>query len=136
MWTSVQQASTSTHGSNEPQSGFWNPTCEPYFWNDDVHKDIIDNCDRQDRINWEHKLEALANLLALAGSKWARTTLHGRHDTRYIKASRRMWEAHDAIDRHSQSWMTRVAEPSSAANDNSLGQAPNVSAPPTGEHNT
>jgi len=44
-------------------------------------RDIIDDCDRQDRINWECKLEALANLLALAESKRARTTLHGRHDT-------------------------------------------------------
>jgi len=75
------QASTSTNSSNKPQSGFRNPTDEPYFWNDDVHKDIINDCDRQDRINWECKLEALANLLALAKSKRARTTLHGWHDT-------------------------------------------------------
>jgi len=71
------QASTSTNSSNEPQSGFRNPTDEPYFWNNDVHKDIIDDCDRQDRINWERKLEALANLLALAESKRARTTYTG-----------------------------------------------------------
>jgi len=75
-------------------------------------------------------LEALANLLALAKSKRAKTTLHGRHDTRYIEASHRVWEARDAIDRHSQSWMTPVAKPSSADNEDPSGQAPNVSAPP------
>jgi len=101
---------------NKPQSGFQNPTDEPYFWNDDVHKDIIDDCDHQDCVNWERKLEALANLLALAESKRARTTLHRQHDTRYIKASLRVREAHDAIDRHSQLWTTRMAEPSSADN--------------------
>jgi len=76
-----RQVSTSTNSSNKPQGGLQNPTDEPYFWNDNVHKDIIDDCDHQDHINWECKLGALANLLALAEAKQARTTLHGRHDT-------------------------------------------------------
>ena len=124
--------STSTNSSNKPQGGFRNPTDEPYFWNDDVHKDIIDDCDRQDHINWERKLEALANLLALAENKQARMTLHGWHDTQYIDASHLVWEACDTMDQHSQSWVTCVAKPSSAANDESSGQALNVSAPPPG----
>ena len=127
-----RQASTSTNSSNEPQGGLRNPTDEPYFWNDDIHKDIIEDCNRQDHINWEHKLEALANLLALAEAKRARTTLHGWHNTRYIGASRHVREAHDAMDWHSQSWTTCVAKPGLATNDESSGQAPNVSAPPPG----
>jgi len=56
------QVSTSTNSSNEPQGCLWNPTDEPYFWNDDVHKDIIDDCDHQYRINWEHKLGGTSQL--------------------------------------------------------------------------
>ena len=48
-----RQASTSTNSSNEPQGGLRNPTDGLYFWNDDVHKDIIDDCDHQDHINWD-----------------------------------------------------------------------------------
>ena len=74
--------STSTNDSNEPQGGLWHPTDEPYFWNDDIHKDIIDICDRQYHINWECKLEALANCYApnrvWVRSDWGRTgTQHG-----------------------------------------------------------
>ena len=36
------------------------------------------------------------------------------------------------MDQHSQSWVTCMAEPSSATNDGHSGQTPNVSAPPLG----
>ena len=59
---------------------------------------MIDECDRQDHINWERKLGALAHLLSVAEAKWAIATVHGCLDTRYIKASRRVHNARDAID--------------------------------------
>ena len=55
-----------TTGSNEPRGDHRPLTNESFPWNDEFHKKIIDECDRQDRINWECKLEALAHLLSIA----------------------------------------------------------------------
>ena len=87
-----------TTGSNEPHGDHRPPTDESFPWNDEFHKKIIDECDRQDRINWERKLEALAHLLSIAEAKRAITTVHGRLNTCYIKANRHIRDARDAID--------------------------------------
>ena len=39
-----------TAGSNEPSSDHWTPTNEPYPWNDDTHRSIIEERDCQDHI--------------------------------------------------------------------------------------
>ena len=93
-----------TTGSNEPRSDCQPPTNKSFLWNNEFHKKIIDECDRQDRINWEHKLGALAHLLSVAEAKQAIATVHGHLNTRYIEASRRVHDTRNAIDRHSQSW--------------------------------
>ena len=131
-----------TTGSNEPHSDHRPPTNESFPWNDEFHKKIIDECDCQDRINWERKLEALAHLLSVAEAKRAITTVHGRLDTCYFEANRRICDAHDAIDQHSQSWAMRTTELNSIvpntgtehapANDSGPEQAPTTSAPPPG----
>ena len=131
-----------TTGSNEPCGDRRPPTDESFPWNDEFHKKIIDECDRQDRINWERKLEALAHLLSVAEAKRAITTVHGRLDTRYIEANRRVRDEHDAIDRHSQSWAMRTTEPGSIvpdtgtehapANDSGSEPAPAMGTPPPG----
>ena len=54
--------------------------------------------DWQDRTNWEHKLEALAHLLSVAEAKRAIATMYGHLDTRYIKATRHMHQAREALD--------------------------------------
>ena len=66
-----------TTGSNEPRGDRWPPTDESFQWNDEFHKKIIDECDHQDRINWEHKLGALAHLLSVAEAKRAIATVYG-----------------------------------------------------------
>ena len=131
-----------TTGSNEPRGDHRPPTDESFPWNDEFHKKIIDECDCQDHINWECKLEALAHLLSIAEAKRAIATVHGRLNTHYIEANRRVCDAHDAIDRHSQSWAMRTAELGSIvpntgtehapANDSGPEQAPATSAPPPG----
>ena len=87
-----------TTGLNEPRGDHRPPTDESFPWNDEFHKKIIDECNRQDRINWERKLEALAHLLSVAEAKRAIATVHGRLDTRYIEANRHVCDARDAID--------------------------------------
>ena len=131
-----------TTGSNEPRGDHWPPTDESFPWNDEFHKKIIDECDRQDRINWECKLGALAHLLSVAEAKWAIATVHGHLDTRYIEASQRVHDAHDAIDRHSQSWAMCTTELASIvpntgtehapADDSGPEQAPAMGVPPPG----
>ena len=97
-----------TTGSNEPRGDRWPLTDKSFPWNDEFHKKIINECDCQDHINWERKLGALAHLLSVAEAKWAIATVHGHLDTRYIKASQHVHDAHDAIDQHSQSWAMRM----------------------------
>ena len=63
------QTSDSTNGSKEPNSDHQPLTDESYPWNDDIHKNIVKECDQQDHTNWEHKLEALAHLLSIAEAK-------------------------------------------------------------------
>ena len=87
-----------TTGSNELRGDHRPPTNESFPWNDEFHKKIIDECDRQDRINWERKLEALAHLLSVAEAKRAIATVHGRLDTSYIEANQHVRDACDAID--------------------------------------
>ena len=87
-----------TTGSNEPHGDRQALTDESVLWNDEFHKKIINECDRQDHINWECKLGALAHLLSVAEAKWAITTVHGHLNTRYIEASRHICNARDAID--------------------------------------
>ena len=131
-----------TTGSNKPCGDRWPPTDELFPWNDEFHKKIIDECDRQDRINWERKLGALAHLLSVAEAKWAIATVHGRLDTRYIEASQHVHDMRDAIDRHSQSWAMRMTELASIvpdtgtehapADDSGPEQAPAMGVPPPG----
>ena len=87
-----------TTGSNEPRGDHRPPTDESFPWNDEFHKKIINECDRQDCINWECKLEALAHLLSIAEAKRAIATVHGHLDTHYIEANQRICDARDAID--------------------------------------
>ena len=61
----------STNGSKEPNGNHWPPSDKSYLWNDDIHKNIIEECNQQDCTNWEHKLEALAHLLSVAEAKQA-----------------------------------------------------------------
>ena len=100
--SSAQSGSARTHdlttGSNEPRSDRRPPTDESFPWNDEFHKKIINECDRQDHINWERQLGALAHLLSVAEAKWAITTVHGHLNTRYIEASWHICNARDAID--------------------------------------
>ena len=70
-----------TTGLNEPRGDRQPPTDESFLWNDEFHKKIIDECDRQDHINWECKLGALAHLLSVAEAKWAIATVHGHLNT-------------------------------------------------------
>ena len=70
-----------TTGSNESRGDRRPPTDKLFLWNDEFHKKIIDECNRQDRINWECKLGALAHLLSVAEAKWAIATVHGCLDT-------------------------------------------------------
>ena len=129
-------------GSNKPRSDRWPPTDESFLWNNEFHKKIINKCDHQDCINWECKLGALAHLLSVAEAKQAIATVHGHLDTQYIEANRRVHDAHDAIDRHSQSWAMRTTELTSIvldtgtehapADDSGLEQAPAMGVPPLG----
>ena len=135
-----------TTGSNEPHGDHQPPTDESFLWNNEFHKKIINECDRQDRINWECKLEALAHLLSVAEAKRAIATVCGRLETHYIEANRHVCDARDAIDQHSQSWAMRTAELGSIvpntgtehapANDSGPEQVPATSAPPPGAPHT
>ena len=87
-----------TTSSSKPGGTCRPPTNEPFPWNDDFHRRVVEECDQQDRINWECKLEALAHLLSVAEAKWAITTAHSRLDTRYIEAMRLVCEARMAMD--------------------------------------
>ena len=87
-----------TTGLNKPRGDHQPLTDESFLWNDEFQTKIIDKCNRQDRINWERKLGALAHLLSVAEAKRAIATVHGRLDTRYIKASRHIHDVCDAID--------------------------------------
>ena len=86
------------NGSKEPNGNHQPLTDESYPWSDDIHKNIVEECNQQDRINWEHKLEALAHLLSLAEAKRAIATIYGQLNTRYIEATRYMHQVHEAID--------------------------------------
>ena len=70
-----------TTGSNKPCGDHWPLTDESFPWNDEFYKKIIEECDHQDHISWECKLEALAHLLSIAEAKWAIITIHGHLDT-------------------------------------------------------
>ena len=70
-----------TTGLNEPCSDRQPLTDELFPWNNEFHKKIIEECNCQDHINWECKLEALAHLLSVAEAKWAITTIHSHLDT-------------------------------------------------------
>ena len=129
-----------TTGSNEPRGDCRPPTDELFPWNNEFHKKIMDECNRQDRINWEHKLGALAHLLSVAEAKQAIATVHGHLNTRYIEASRHVCDACNAIDRHSQSWAMHTTELASIvpntgtkhapADDSGPEQAPATGMPP------
>ena len=85
-------------GLNEPCGDRWPLTHESFPWNNEFHKKIIEECDHQDRINWECKLEALAHLLSVAEVKRAIAIVHGHLDTWYIEAYQHIHNVHDAID--------------------------------------
>ena len=81
-----------TTGSNKHHGEHQPPTDKYFPWNDEFHKKIIKECDHQDRISWECKLEALAHLLSIAEAKQAIATIHGHLNTQYIKAN---WLIHN-----------------------------------------
>ena len=90
------RTSEPTTGSNEPCGDRRPLTDESFPWNDEFHKKIINECDRQDCINWECKLGALAHFLSVAEAKRAIATVHGHLNTQYIEASWCVRNAHDA----------------------------------------
>ena len=116
--------SNSMNGSKEPNGDHQPPTDKSYLWNYNIHKNIVEECDQQDCTNWECKLEALAHLLSIAEAKQAIATTYGHLNTRYIKASRHVRQAHEALDRHTQSWAMCMADVNSVINHTGMGQAP------------
>ena len=104
------QTSDSTNGWKEPNGNRRPPTDESYPWNDNIHKNIVEECDRQDCTNWECKLEVLAHLLSIAEVKRAIATTYSHLDTRYIEATRHVHQVCEALDRHTQSWAMCMAD--------------------------